>query len=58
MLFNAMSRSPRNAIRRSLMYQEDQLLEARPRKFFDHVSKQLQPSNNKISLHSPTDLTG
>ena len=58
MLFNAMSREAHNSVRRFLMYQEDQLLEAGPRKFFNFVFKQLHPSNNNILLHSPTGLTG
>ena len=53
-----MSREARNAVRRFLMFQEDQLLKAGPRKFFNFVSKQQHPSNNNILLHSPTGLTG
>ena len=52
-----MSSEARNTVRRFLMYQKDQLLEAQPQKFFNFVFKQLHPSNNNILLHSPTGLT-
>ena len=58
MLFNAVSRDARNAVRRVLVYQKELLQEAGLQKFFNSVSKRLHPSNDNILLHTPTSLTG
>ena len=59
-LVNAISQKALITVHRFLMYQEDQLLDAGPRKFLNFVSKPVNTpfEYDIILLHSPTGLTG